>query len=207
MSKKLIIIAAILVLLVIGTVTIATSQTGEDPFMEVSDSGWEISAKMNTDIMNEVASQTSMYVEPIQEKLGIDMRDEDTKGKLEVLINHREKIEDNPYSLKASGQATMEIEEDTYSMEFENVQIYQIKDDEDGRILGMSIDEQIENIKGEEDYVSFNLYWNEETQQVYSVGSAGDAEEHGILSFGEYFAEFEDLFTEGRLVEFDEDEL
>ncbi|GAA0453955.1 hypothetical protein [Alkalibacillus silvisoli] len=199
MAKRILLIS-LTAFLVIGGSLLAVNGLVDRKSMQVDETGWAFSAQLNQDLLYSYADEEAMYEQAIEEKLGFNLSDQDVTGEVDVVLTEVRRVED--HVLEGEGQAYFTTDEFEFDLEFDEAQVYQIEGEETGVIRGMSIDGEFTTVSGELDMLSFNMYWNPVTEEVYAVGSVGFVTNYGMLAFGEPFVE-QDEFSSESLIDFE----
>ncbi|PKR77285.1 hypothetical protein CEY16_11140 [Halalkalibacillus sediminis] len=162
---------------------------------------WELHAELANDKMKEESS-VEMYKENNLDKFEYDMSDESVEGFMQLDISDTRVTEANQNVLFGSGSGGIQINQQQFPFQFNDMSIQQYDHDGD-RIFQMElVNVDLTNSNREQDQLHFRIVWNETTDKQYMSGRVGPSNDHSILIFGEKFIGDEEL-TEDDLVPFD----
>ncbi|MET3683294.1 hypothetical protein ABID56_001389 [Alkalibacillus flavidus] len=186
--------------LVWGSLTIVDAYSdARNILTDVNDSGWQIGAQLNPELVYEQNESQQQLNQALQDKMSVSLDDSELNGSMTVTLTELRQLDDTK-AISGDGQAIFEVGDYTFSVPFESKEVYQI-DHEGERVRAFSLDEQYETANGSVDMINMNIYWQPATDDVYVVGSVGFVTNLAELAFGEPFITPQE-FLEGERIEF-----
>lgn len=188
--------------LVWGSLTIVDAYS--DPLnvlTDVNDTGWQFGAEINENLLMERNQDQADFETALASKMNLDLNQSDVTGSMAITLTELRHMEDTK-AIEGDGEAAFEFGDYTFTIPFEEQEIYQIEHN-GSSIRALSLDEEYETANGEPDMININAYWKPSTDDVYVVGSVGFVTNLAEIVFGQKFITPEE-FNQSQLVEIED---
>lgn len=186
-KKTFVAIPLAIIILIIGYTQIFPIDTTS---VEAS-SQWKVVTDINTDLSESILNRKNIE-ENSKKKLGYNIKDEKTVGKLIMNFNKREINKDNKYELFASGEGVVKINNHTFPINFENVIVEKLKINNEV-IYSSNIVSKVKSKSSNYEDIALTMYWNPKVDRVQASITVGNMPNYGLALFGEQFIDYNSL--------------